>query len=170
MIRRPPWTSSMIAMALLACGESVARAVPVDEQEQRRMEWARRQAVSRIFSIEEMRQYLRSAGDDEAKAEEHLPQLDELTRQAGSSRAMQLVDMQLRHMKKQAPSEVIYQEYQDGKLTYEVTAPRADLVRAVGMRQAQCFMPLVACPEAPRLPAKPRSKSGQRRAHARWGR
>ena len=26
MIRRPPWTSSMIAMALIACGESVARA------------------------------------------------------------------------------------------------------------------------------------------------
>ena len=26
MVRRPPWTSSMIAMALLACGESVARA------------------------------------------------------------------------------------------------------------------------------------------------
>lgn len=72
--RRPPWTSSMIAMALLACGESVARAAPVDEQEQKRMEWARQQAVSRIFSIEEMRQYLRSAGDDEAKAEEHLPQ------------------------------------------------------------------------------------------------
>jgi len=31
-------------------------------------------------------------------------------------------------------------------------------------------VPLVACPEAPRPPAKPRSKSGQRRAHARWGR
>lgn len=169
MIRRPPWTSSVIAMALLACGESVARAAPLDEQEQKRMEWARQQALSRIFSIEEMRQYLRSAGDDELKAEECLPQLDELTRQAGSSRALQLVDMQLRHMKKQ-PSEVIYQEYQDGKLTYEVTAPRADLVRAVGMRQAQCFMPLVAFPEAPRQPAKPRSKSGQRRAHARWGR
>ena len=58
----------MIAMALLACGESVARAAPGDEQEQRRMEWARQQAVSRVFSIEEMRQYLRSAGDDEAKA------------------------------------------------------------------------------------------------------
>lgn len=45
----------MIAMALLACGESVARAAPVDEQEQRRTEWARQQALSRIFSIEEMR-------------------------------------------------------------------------------------------------------------------
>lgn len=154
----------MIALALIACGESVARAAPVDEQEQRRMEWARQQALSRIFSIEEMRQYLRSAGDDEAKAEECLPQLDELTREAGGSRAMQLVDMQLRHMKTR-PSEVIYQEYQDGKLAYEVTAPRADLVCAFGMRQAQCFMP-----QAPRPPAKPRSKSGQRRAHARLGR
>ena len=160
----------MIAMALLACGGSVARAAPADEQEQRRMEWARQQAVSRIFSIEEMRQYLRSAGDDEAKAEEHLPRLDELTRQAGSSRAMQLVDMQLRHMKTPAPNEVIYQEYQDGKLTYEVTAPRADLARAIGMRQVARIMPLVAFPEAPRQPAKPRSKSGQRRAHARLGR
>ena len=68
------------------------------------------------------------------------------------------------------PSEVIYQEYQDGKLTYEVTAPRADLVRAVEARQVMRIMPLVACPEAPRPAAKPRSKSGQRRAHARWGR
>lgn len=158
----------MTAMALLACGESVARAAPVDEQEQKRMEWARQQAVSRIFSIEEMRQYLRSAGDDEARAEECLPRLDELTRQAGSSRALQLVDMQLRHMKKQAPSEVIYQEYQDGKLTYEVTAPRADLARAIEARQVMRIMPLVAFPEAPRPAAKPRSKSGQRRAHARW--
>jgi len=170
MNRRPPWTSSMIAMALLACGESSARAAPVDEQEQRRMEWARQQAVSRIFSIEEMRQYLRSAGDDEARAQECLPQLDELTREAGGSRALQLVDMYLRQRNAPRPSEVIYQEYQDGKLTYEVTAPRADLVRAVGMRQAQCFMPLVEFPEAPRPPAKPRSKSGQRRAHARRGR
>ncbi len=158
----------MIAMALLACGESVARAAPVDEQEQRRMEWARQQALSRIFSIEDMRQYLRSAGDDEAKAEEHLPRLDELTRQAGSSRAMQLVDMQLRHMKKKAPNEVIYQEYKDGKLTYEVTAPPSQ-IRALGMPPVMLIRPL-DCPEAPRPAAKPRSKSGQRRAHARWGR
>lgn len=160
----------MIAMPLLACGESVARAAPIDEQEQRRTEWARRQALSRIFSIEEMRQYLRSAGDDKAKAEEHLPQLDELTLQSGGSRALQLIDMQLRHLKRPPANEVIYQEYQDGKLTYEVTAPRIDLARAVEMRQGARFMPLVAWPEAPRPPAKPRSKSGQRRAHARWGR
>jgi len=163
----------MLGLAMLLVGtgaECVSAKPPIDEQERRRMKWASDRAVSRIFSIEEMRQYLRSAGDDEAKAEEHLPQLDELTRQAGSSRAMQLVDMQLRHMKKKAPNEVIYQEYKDGKVTYEVTAPRADLVRAVGMRQAQCFMPLVEFPEAPRPPAKPRSKSGQRRAHARRGR
>ena len=160
----------MLALALLACGESVARAAPLDEQEQKRMEWARQQAVSRIFSIEEMRQYLRSAGDDEAKAEECLPQLDELTRKKGGSRALQLVEMYLRQRNEPRPNEVIYQEYTDGKLTYEVTAPRADLVRAVGMRQAQCFMPLVAFPEAPRPAAKPRSKSGQRRAHARRGR
>ena len=146
MSRRPPWTSSMIAMALLACGESVARAAPLDEQEQKRMEWARQQA----------------------KAEEHLPRLDELTRQAGSSRALQLVDMQLRHMKTQAPSEVIYQEYKDGKLTYEVTAPPTQ-IRALGMPPVMLIRPL-DCPDAPRPAAKPRSKSGQRRAHARWGR
>ena len=146
MVRRPPWTSAMISMALLACGESVARAAPLDEQEQKRMEWARQQA----------------------KAEEHLPRLDELTRQAGSSRALQLVDMQLRHMKTQAPSEVIYQEYKDGKLTYEVTAPPTQ-IRALGMPPVMLIRPL-DCPDAPRPAAKPRSKSGQRRAHARWGR
>ena len=158
----------MIAMALLACGESVARAAPLDEQEQKRMEWARQQAVSRIFSIEEMRQYLRSAGDDETKAEECLPQLDELTRQAGGSRARQLVEMYLRQRNAPVPGEVIYQEYQDGKLTYEVTAPPAQ-IRALGMPPVMLIRPL-DCPEAPRPPAKPRSKSGQRRAHVRWGR
>ena len=158
----------MLALALLACGESVARAAPLDEQEQKRMEWARQQAVSRIFSIEEMRQYLRSAGDDEAKAEECLPQLDELTRKKGGSRALQLVEMYLRHMKTQAPSEVIYQEYTDGKLTYEVTAPPAQ-IRALGMPSIMLIRPL-DCLDAPRPPTKPRSKSGQRRAHARLGR
>ena len=142
----------MIAMALLACGESVARAAPVDEQEQRRMEWARQQAVSRIFSIEEMRQYLRSAGDDEAKAEECLPQLDELTRKTGGSRALQLVEMYLRQRNEPRPNEVIYQEYTDGKLTYEVTAPRADLVRAVGIARLSA-MPLVHSQRT--APAKP---------------
>ena len=65
------------------------------------------------------------------------------------------------------PSEVIYQEYKDGKLTYEVMAPPAQ-IRALGMPPVMLIRPLVACPEAPRPPAKPRSKSGQRRAHARW--
>ena len=120
MVRRPPWTSSMTAMALLACGESVARAQkpPMKSPEPGQPE---------------------SCG---VVIESRPP----------------------------VPSEVIYQEYQDGKLTYEVTAPRIDLARAVEMRQGARFMPLVACPEAPRPPAKPRSKSGQRRAHARWGR
>ena len=158
----------MIAMALLACGESVARAAPLDEQEQKRMEWARQQAVSRIFSIEEMRQYLRSAGDDETKAEECLPQLDELTRQAGGSRARQLVEMYLRQRNAPVPGEVIYQEYQDGKLTYEVTAPPAQ-IRALGMPPVMLIRPL-DYPDAPQPEAKPRSKSGQRRAHARLGR
>ena len=66
------------------------------------------------------------------------------------------------------PSEVIYQEYTDGKLTYEVTAPPAQ-IRALGMPPVMLIRPL-DYPEAPRPPAKPRSKSGQRRAHARWGR
>lgn len=118
--RRPPWTSSMIAMALLACGESVARA---QEPPMKSPEPGQPESCGVVI--------------------ESRPPV---------------------------PSEVIYQEYQDGKLAYEVTAPRADLVCAFGMRQAQCFMPLVAFPEAPRPPAKPRSKSGQRRAHARWGR
>jgi len=64
--------------------------------------------------------------------------------------------------------EVIYQEYKDGKLTYEVTAPPAQ-IRALGMPPVMLVRPL-DCPDAPRPPAKPRSKSGQRRAHARWGR
>ena len=120
MSRRPPWTSSMIAMALLACGESVAR-----EQE------------------------------PPLKSPEPEPQDScGVVIKSGPP----------------APSEVIYQEYTDGKLTYEVTAPRADLARAIEERQVMRIMPLVAYPEAPRPADKPRSKSGQRRAHARWGR
>jgi hypothetical protein len=118
----------MIAMALLACGESVARAAPVDEQEQRRMEWARQQAVSRVLSTEEMRQYLRCCGDDEERATENLPQLDMWTQKIGGSQAISLLAATTRMAEQRRKSEVIYQEYQDGKLTYEVTAPRADLV------------------------------------------
>ena len=81
----------MIAMALLACGESVARAAPVDEQEQRRMEWARQQAVSRVLSAEEMRQYLRCCGDNEDRATENLPQLDMWTQKIGGSQAVSLL-------------------------------------------------------------------------------
>ena len=66
------------------------------------------------------------------------------------------------------PSEVIYQEYKDGKLTYEVTAPPAQ-IRALGMPPVMLIRPL-DYPDAPQPEAKPRSKSGQRRAHARLGR
>jgi hypothetical protein len=158
----------MIAMALLACGESVARAVPVDEQEQRRMEWARQQAVSRVLSAEEMRQYLHCCGDDEARATENLPQLDMWTQKIGGSQAISLLAAATRMAEQRRKSEVIYQEYKDGKLTYEVTAPPAQ-IRALGMPPVMLIRPL-DCPEAPRAPAKPRSKSGQRRAHARLGR
>ena len=118
MVRRPPWTSSMIAMALLACGESVARAQkpPMKSPEPGQPE---------------------SCG---VVIESRPP----------------------------VPSEVIYQEYKDGKLTYEVTAPPAQ-IRALGMPPVMIIRPL-DCPEAPRPAARPRSKSGQRRAHARWGR
>ena len=158
----------MIAMALLACGESVARAAPLDEQEQKRMEWARQQAVSRVLSTEEMRQYLRCCGDDEERATENLPQLDMWTQKIGGSQAVSLLAAVTRMTEQRRKSEVIYQEHKDGKLTYEVTAPPAQ-IRALGMPPVMLIRPL-DCPDAPRPAAKPRSKSGQRRAHARWGR
>jgi len=101
----------MIAMVLLACGESVARAAPVDEQEQRRMEWARQQAVSRVLSVEEMREYLRCCGDDEARATENLPQLDKWTQEIGGSQAISLLAATTRMAEQRRKSEVIYQEY-----------------------------------------------------------
>ncbi len=154
MSRRPPWTSSMIAMALLACGESVAHGASAAEFIK-----MQREAAEKREQIRQCAKEMNLSPDDAQRFIEtgKLPEpsgTGVVVIKSGST----------------VPSEVIYQEYQDGKLTYEVTAPRADLVRAVGMRQAQCFMPLVAFPEAPRLPAKPRSKSGQRRAHARLGR
>lgn len=118
MIRRPPWTSSMIAMALLACGESVAH-----------------------------------GQEPPLKSPEPEPQDScGVVIESGPP----------------VPSEVIYQEYKDGKLTYEVTAPPAQ-IRALGMPPVMLIRPL-DCPDAPRQPTKPRSKSGQRRAHARRGR
>jgi hypothetical protein len=158
----------MMAMALLACGESEARAAPVDEQEQRRMEWARQQAVWRVLSVEEMREYLRCCGDDEARATENLPQLDKWTQEIGGWQAISLLSAATRPAEQRRRNEVIYQECKDGKLTYEVTAPPAQ-IRALGMPPVMLVRPL-DCPDAPRPPAKPRSKSGQRRAHARWGR
>ena len=118
----------MIAMALLACGESVAR------------------AQDPSLKIPNP--------PPKPKPPEPLAAFDVVRFASG----------------RPVPNEVIYQEFTDGKLTYEVTAPRIDLARAVEMRQGARFMPLVACPEAPRPPAKPRSKSGQRGAHARLGR
>jgi len=194
MNRRPPWTSSMIAMALLACGESSARAAPVDEQEQKRMEWAHDRAVSRIYSVEEMRQYLRNCGDDEARAEENLPQLDAWTLEMGCHALSLLTavtqqrktsNAEKRHRFTQQiegaygvpyadaaqqvaanlGGEAVGRWYRDGKLIKEVRGQRL----AVSLMESSPVM-LVPYPEGPRPPAKPRSKSGQRRAHARRGR
>jgi len=84
MSRHTPRSMLGLAMLLVGTGAECASAAPqVDEQEQRRMKWASDRAVSRIYSIEEMRQYLRNCGDDEARAEENLPRLDEWTRKVG---------------------------------------------------------------------------------------
>lgn len=56
------------------------------EEEQRQQSWAQRQALSRVYSISDMRHFLRRAGS-EAHAEAWLPTLDELTR-AGTVHAM----------------------------------------------------------------------------------
>lgn len=56
------------------------------EEEQRQQRWAQRQALSRVYSISDMRHFLCCAGS-EAHTEAWLPTLDELTR-AGSAHAM----------------------------------------------------------------------------------
>jgi len=61
--------------------------------------------------------------------------------------------------------EAVGRWYRDGKLIKEVRGQRL----AVSLMESPPVM-LVPCPEGPRPAAKPRSKSGQRRAHARWGR
>ena len=159
MSRHTPRSMLGLATLLVSTGAECARAKPpIDEQEQRRMKWASDRAVSRIYSIEEMRQYLRNCGDDEARADENLPQLDAWTQEVGAG-ALGLLTATIRMGEKRQKNEVIYQEYKDGKLTYEGTAPPAH-VR---------IMPMVSYPEQPRPQAKPRSNSGQRRAAAkRW--
>ena len=49
-------------------------------RDQRRWKWAIRHAISRVFTIDEMYNFLGSAGGDEARAEAWLPTLDEFTR------------------------------------------------------------------------------------------
>ena len=56
------------------------------EAEQRRSQWAQRQALSRVYTIDDMRRFLRLAGS-EARAEAWLPTLDEFAR-ANSAHAM----------------------------------------------------------------------------------
>ena len=159
MIRHTPRSMLGLAMLLVGTGAECASAAPlIDEQEQRRMKWASDRAVSRIYSIEEMRQYLRNCGDDEARAEENLPQLDAWTQEVGAG-ALSLLTATLRMGEKRKNNEFIYQEYKDGKLTFEGMAPPAH-VR---------IMPMFPYPEQPRPQAKSRSNSGQRRAAAkRW--
>lgn len=48
-------------------------------RDQRRWKWAIRHAISRVFTIDEMYNFLGSAGGDEARAEAWLPTLDEFT-------------------------------------------------------------------------------------------
>lgn len=49
-------------------------------RDQQRWKWAIRHAISRVFTIDEMYNFLGSAGGDEARAEAWLPTLDEFTR------------------------------------------------------------------------------------------
>lgn len=59
-------------------------------RDQRQWKWAIRHAISRVFTIDEMYNFLGSAGGDEARAEAWLPTLDEFTRTtAYSAWAMQ---------------------------------------------------------------------------------
>jgi hypothetical protein len=59
------------------------------EKDQRQWKWATRHAASRVFTVEEMYNFLGSAGDD-ARAEAWLPTLDEFTQTtAYSFRALQ---------------------------------------------------------------------------------
>jgi hypothetical protein len=59
--------------------ESAHLTTEEQEAEQRRSQWAQRQALSRVYSIDDMRRFLRCAGS-EARAEAWLPTLDEFTR------------------------------------------------------------------------------------------
>lgn len=137
------------------------------------MEWAQRQAMSRIFSIEEMRQYLRSAGDDKEKAEEYLPQLDELTRKTGGSRALQLVGMQLRYqersrieLKPEAKPDVVVDKlaYTPPSLGVSYHAQSYPTVYLSSIEADISYDPPIE------RTSKQRSKSGQRNANKQKGR
>ena len=108
MSRHTPRSMLGLAMLLVGTGaESVRAKPPIDEQEQRRTEWARQQAVSRVLSAEEMRQYLRCCGDDEARATENLPQLDMWTQEIGGWQAISLLSTATRFSEQRRKSEVI---------------------------------------------------------------
>ncbi len=46
--------------------------------EEEKMKWSTSQALTRPFSIDDMRRFLRSAGDDKERAEKWLVNLDQL--------------------------------------------------------------------------------------------
>ena len=142
----------MIAMALLACGESVAHGasaaefIKMQREAAEKREQIRQCAKEMNLSLDDAQRFIETG---------KLPE-------PSSAGAVVIKSGPT------VPSEVIYQEYQDGKLTYEVTAPPAQ-IRALGMPPVMLIRPL-DYPDAPQPEAKPRSKSGQRRAHARLGR
>jgi len=160
-----------LAMLIVGTGAECASAAPqVDEQEQRRMKWASDRAVSRIYSIDEMRQYLRNCGDDEARAEENLPRLDEWTRKVGVG-ALSLLTAATRlaeQRRAQASSQAEYKRYNaHGVVTYTATIAGPPMV-VPGWSVPLSVVSALDAPPVNRH-AKPRSKRGQRRAAAkRW--
>lgn len=66
--------------------ESAYLTAEEQDAEQRRSQWAQRQALSRVYSIDDMRRFLRLAGS-EARAEAWLPTLDAFTK-GNSAHAM----------------------------------------------------------------------------------
>lgn len=166
--------SGMLGLAMLLVGtgaECASTAPQVDEQEQRRMKWASDRAVSRIYSIEEMRQYLRNCGDDEARAEENLPRLDAWTLEMGRH-ALSLLTTATRlaeQRRTQTSNQAEYKRYNaQGVMTHAATIAGPPMI-APGWSVPLSVLGALDAPLVNRQ-AKPRSKSGQRRAHARWGR
>ena len=170
MSRHAPRSMLGLAMLLVGAGAECASAAPqVDEQEQRRMKWAQHQAMSRIYSIKEMRQYLRNCGDDESRAEENLAQLDAWTLEMGP-RALSLLTAATRiaeQRRTQTSSQAEYKRYNAHGMTHADTIAGPPMVGPVWAGP----MSAISAMDSPPVSRKPnpKARSGQRRAAAkRW--